>query len=114
MHVEVDVSNPGLELVPGMYALASLVLDQARNVLVVPIEALDRGDTSARVLLVNHDGRVEARDVKVGLETGNRVEIASGLADGDLVVVGNRSQLKAGTAVSPKITATAATTDGAR
>jgi RND family efflux transporter MFP subunit len=114
MHVEVDVTNPGLELVPGMYALASLVLEQARNVLVVPVEALDRGDTSARVLLVNRDGRVEARDVKAGLETGDRVEIASGLADGDLVVVGNRSQLKAGTVVSPKIVATAAATDGAR
>jgi RND family efflux transporter MFP subunit len=113
MHVEVDVTNPGLELVPGMYAVASLVLDQARNVLVAPVEALDRGAMMARVLLVNHDGRVEARDVKTGLESGDRVEIASGLADGDLVVVGSRSQLKAGTVVSPKIMATAAATDGA-
>jgi RND family efflux transporter MFP subunit len=114
MHVEVDVPNPNLELVPGMYADASIVLAEARNVLVVPVEALDRAETSVHVLWVNHDGRLEPRNVTIGLETGDRVEIASGLAAGDLVVVGNRSQLKAGTLVSPKVTATAADTQGAR
>jgi RND family efflux transporter MFP subunit len=114
MHVEVDVPNANLELVPGMYADASIVLDEARNVLVVPVEALDRTETSLRVLLVNHDGRVEPRNVTIGLETADRVAIASGLAAGDLVVVGNRSQLKAGTIVSPKILAATAVTQGAR
>jgi RND family efflux transporter MFP subunit len=114
MHVEVDVPNSNLELVPGMYAEASIVLDEAKDVLVVPVEALDRTETSARVLWVNHEGRVEPRNVTIGLETGDRVEIASGLAADDLVVVGNRSQLKAGTLVSPKVLATAAVTQGAR
>ena len=114
MHVEVDVPNPNLELVPGMYADASIVLAEAKNVLVVPVEALDRAETSVHVLWVNHEGRLEPRNVAIGLETGDRVEIASGLAADDLVVVGNRSQLKAGTLVSPKVTATAAVTQGAR
>jgi RND family efflux transporter MFP subunit len=114
MHVEVDVPNPNLELVPGMYADASIVLDEARNVLVVPVEALDRTETALRVLLVNHEGRVEPRTVTIGLETADRVEVASGLAAGDLVVVGNRSQLKAGTLVSPKVLPAAAVTPGAR
>ncbi len=114
MHVEVDVSNTNLELVPGMYANASIVLDQAKNVLVVPIEALDRSDTSPRVLVVDHDGRVESRDVEIGLETGDRVGIASGLAAGDMVVVGNRSQLKVGTVVSPKVMPMVPLAEGAR
>jgi RND family efflux transporter MFP subunit len=114
MHVEVDVPNPNLQLVPGMFADASIVLGQAKNVLVVPVEAIDRTDTSARVMLVNRDNRVEPRDVKVGLETGNRVEVVSGLSAGDLVVVGNRSQLKAGTAVTPSIVAAVADADGGR
>jgi RND family efflux transporter MFP subunit len=114
MHVEVDVPNPNLELVPGMYADASIVLAEAKNVLVVPVEALDRTETSVHVLWVNHEGRVEPRNVTIGLETGDRVEIASGLAADDLVVVGNRSQLKAGTLVSPKVLTTAAVTQGAR
>jgi RND family efflux transporter MFP subunit len=114
MHVEVDVPNANLELVPGMYADASIVLAEAKDVLVAPVEALDRTETSLRVLLVNHDGRVEPRTVTIGLETADRVEIASGLAAGDLVVVGNRSQLKTGTLVSPKVLAAGAVTQGAR
>jgi RND family efflux transporter MFP subunit len=115
MHVEVDVLNSNLELVPGMYAEASIVLDEAKDVLVVPVEALDRAETtSARVLLVNPDGRLEPRKVTTGLETEDRVAIASGLSANDLVVVGNRSQLKAGAIVSPKVLATAAVTQGAR
>jgi RND family efflux transporter MFP subunit len=113
MHVEVDVPNANLELVPGMYADASIVVAEARDVMVVPVEALDRTETALRVLLVNHEGRVESRAVTIGLETADRVAIASGLGEGDLVVVGNRSQLKAGTLVSPKV-ATAAVTPGGR
>jgi RND family efflux transporter MFP subunit len=114
MHVEVDVPNPKLELVPGMYADASIVLDHVSNVLVAPPEAIDRTDRAPRVLLVNHDRRVEPRDVTIGLETGDRVEIVAGLAVADLVVVGNRSQLKAGTLVSPKVMTAAAAPEEAR
>jgi RND family efflux transporter MFP subunit len=114
MHVEVDVPNANLELVPGMYADASIVLDHANRILVAPVEAIDRTNNSARVLLVNHDRRIEPREVKIGLEAGDRVEIASGLAADDLVVVGNRSQLQAGAAVSPKIVATGTAEEGAR
>jgi len=103
MRVEVDVLNPNDELVPGMYADASIVLDEAKNVLMAPVEAIDRTEDSPRVFLVNREGHVELRDVKIGLEAGDRVEIASGVAADDLVVIGNRSQLKAGAVVSPKV-----------
>ena len=103
MRVEVDVLNPNDELVPGMYADASMVLDEAKNVLVAPVEAIDRTEDSPRVFLVNREGHVELRDVKIGLEAGDRVELASGVAADDLVVIGNRSQLKAGAVVSPKV-----------
>jgi multidrug efflux pump subunit AcrA (membrane-fusion protein) len=41
--------------------------------------------------------------VKLGLETEDRVEVLSGLERGDMVVVGNRSALKAGDRVKPQI-----------
>jgi RND family efflux transporter MFP subunit len=104
MRVEVDVKNPNLELVPGMYAVASLVIAEAKGVLVAPIEALDRAEDTPRVLIVNHDRRVEPRMVSIGLETEDRVEIKTGLDANDLVVVGNRARLKAGSLVAPKVT----------
>ena len=90
------------------------LLDHVKDVLVVPIEALDRADTSPRVFVVDHDRRVESREVKIGLEAGDRAEIASGLTVDDMVVVGNRSQLKAGTVVSPKVMTRVPVAEGAR
>jgi RND family efflux transporter MFP subunit len=104
MRVEVDVKNPTLELVPGMYATASLVLDQAKDVLVAPIQAVDRSDRQPRVFVVNREHRIEPRPVTIGLDSADRVEIRTGLAAGDLVVIGSRAQLKTGTLVTPKIT----------
>ena len=41
MKTEVDVPNPTLVLVPGMYAEVDLVHGAAKHVLTVPVEAVD-------------------------------------------------------------------------
>jgi len=45
---------------------------------------------------------IEERRVSVGVRTASFAEVRSGLAEGDQVVVGDRSGLAPGTAVSPK------------
>ena len=107
MRVEVDVPNANLDLVPGMYADATLVLDASRGALVAPVQAVDRSESGARVLVVNSRGTIEARAVTLGLEADDRVEVTRGLSAGDLVVVGSRAQLKPGATVVPKLIATA-------
>jgi len=108
MRVEVDVQNANLELVPGMYADASLSLDQVSGFVTAPVEAVDRSETGARVLAIGRDGRLESRAVTLGLETDDRIEVKKGLSEGDVVVVGSRAQLKPGTMVTPKLAAPAA------
>jgi RND family efflux transporter MFP subunit len=103
MHVEVDVPNPSLEIVPGMFANASIVLNDVKNALLVPVGALDRTERGVRVLVVDGMDRIEPRDIGVGLETADRVQVTSGLEASEMVVAGNRGQLKAGTVVSPKV-----------
>jgi RND family efflux transporter MFP subunit len=103
MHVEVDVANPSLAIVPGMFANASLTLNEATDVLVAPVGAIDRTDKGAQVLVVGDKGRVDSRPVVLGLEMADRVEIRSGLEVSDLVVVGSRGQLKAGVMVTPHL-----------
>jgi hypothetical protein len=49
-----------------------------------------------------------------GLESADRVEIKNGVSNGDLVVIGNRAQLKSGAIVAPKITESASSETGAR
>jgi multidrug efflux pump subunit AcrA (membrane-fusion protein) len=85
-----------------MYAAVTIPLQEADSVLAVPLQALSHGD-SPTVLVVDSGGVVEERHVSVGIETSTLAEIRSGLAEGDLVVVGDRSGLVAGLAVTPKI-----------
>lgn len=112
MYTEIDVPNPHLEIVPGMYAEASLVLKQRPDALSVPVEAIDRQAGGATVLLVNGEDQVEERPVQLGIETSDRVEVLSGLDENDLVVVGNRSQLRPGMKVQPKLVSNAPTSGG--
>ncbi len=114
MDTEVDVPNPNLLLIPGMYAEVNLTLDKRYDALTVPVSAVDNDGDSAspagsggtgRVMLVTPDERVEVRKVSLGLETANLVEVRSGLHEGDLVVIGNRSALQPGQQVKPKVTA---------
>jgi RND family efflux transporter MFP subunit len=113
MHTEVDVPNPSGELVPGMYASASLVLNNERNALAVPVQALTRAEDRITVLLIDKNNKLEERPVKIGVEAPDQVEILSGLEEGDLVVIGNRSQLQPGMAVQPKVISIAQTSGGA-
>jgi len=108
METEVDVKNPDLVLVPGMYAYAAIALDEAKGTLTIPVLALDRDEAKTSVLVVK-DGHIEPRPVTVGLETPDRVEVRSGLDEHDLVVIGNRSQLRPGAPVNPKVQAPAGT-----
>jgi RND family efflux transporter MFP subunit len=110
MDTEVDVTNPSLVIIPGMYAEVDLNLDSRHGVLVVPVPAVDVGsdESTGQVSVVTPENHIEIRKVQLGLQTSTRVEIRSGLKEGDLVVVGSRSGLQAGQEVKPKITAMAA------
>ncbi len=103
MHTEVDVPNPRLELVPGMYAYVSVVLDEKPNALAVPVQALNRSENKSTVYVVNRENQIEERPVVTGIETPDQVEILSGLHEGDLVVVGSRSLIQPGQPVQPKV-----------
>lgn len=106
METEVDVPNPSLVLIPGMYAEVNLSLDSRPSVLAVPLQAVDvsADDTSGQVALVTSGKQVEFRKVKLGLQSAANVEVRSGLNEGDLVVVGSRASLRAGQQVEPKVT----------
>jgi RND family efflux transporter MFP subunit len=114
MRVEVDVPNPSLALVPGMYAQASIALDRATGALTLPVQAVDRLSGKPRVVIVNHDNRIEMRDVELGLESADRVVVRAGVQAGELVVLGNRAQLKPGMSVSAREMPVASGSEGER
>jgi RND family efflux transporter MFP subunit len=102
MITEIEVPNADLELIPGMYATVVLNVEKHEQALAVPIEAIARGK-APRAYVVNHGHQIEERDVKLGLETPDKYEVLSGLQEGDLVIIGNRSGFQAGEKVEPKL-----------
>jgi RND family efflux transporter MFP subunit len=101
MLTEVDVDNSDSLYTPGMYATVRLTLERKQDALTIPIQSLNTGDKPT--VLVVKNGKIEQRNVKVGLETPDKAEILDGLDPDDLVVVGSRSSLQAGEPATPKL-----------
>ncbi len=101
MLVEADLPNPGLELIPGMYATVTLKFDRRPQALTVPVEAVGNGKQRT-LAVVTAAGTVEERAVQLGLETPSRIEVLQGLRDGELVLIGNRAQVQTGQQVTVK------------
>lgn len=102
MDTEVDVPNPQGILVPGMYAEVNLEIDRRDSVLALPLDAVDGTGTSARVYRVDGAGKIKIVPVTLGLETAQRVEVRSGIHDGDAVIIGRRAALREGQQVQTK------------
>jgi multidrug efflux pump subunit AcrA (membrane-fusion protein) len=80
-----------------------LTLDRAPSVLTVPLQSVTVSDNKASVLVVDDQKTIQERQVTAGIETATRIAILTGLQEGDLVVVGSKSQFKPGQRVEPKI-----------
>ena len=102
MQVEIDLPNADGKLTPGMYADVTLDIQQSANGLTVPVGAVDRSQAAPFALVVNDQGRIEKRALKLGMETPNRIEVVEGLKEGERVVVANLSSFNAGEAVEAK------------
>jgi len=100
MDTEVDVPNPNFLLVPGMYAEVDLSLAHRNRVVTIPVTALDNNH---EVMMITPNNRVEVRKLGVGMETADKVEVTSGLNDGDMVVIAGRARLQPGQEVKPKV-----------
>lgn len=103
MHTEVDVPNPQGVLMPGMYAEATLKLNQRNNALAIPPQAVNVDGSNRSVWVVDSSGKIEHRLVTLGVETPDYIEVLSGLSEGELVAVGDRSRLRVGEMVRPKV-----------
>ena len=101
MTTEIEVPNPDLELKPGMYATVILKVEKHVDVLAVPMEAIVGGQ-DPKVFMVNRDNEIEERPVELGLEMPGKIEVLSGLSEGDLVVIGNSTHFHQGEKVKPK------------
>jgi RND family efflux transporter MFP subunit len=102
MHTEVDVQNPSRILLPGLYAEATITLEQKGKATALPLQAVNQENGQTTVDVVNASNKIEVRKVMLGIQTSTDAEVLSGLTEGEMVVVSDRSSLKPGEEVRPK------------
>jgi len=103
MDAEVDLPNDNLSLIPGIYAEAVLKIDRRNQALFVPIQSIQRAGETSSVYVINSKNLVEERQVKLGLEMPNKVELLSGVSENELVLVGSHARISPGQSVVPKV-----------
>ncbi|NLY88941.1 MAG: efflux RND transporter periplasmic adaptor subunit [Firmicutes bacterium] len=99
--VEIIVDNAGGELSAGMLGSVTLVTAVEKDALLIPAAAVlyDGAQTYAYVV---ENNRAVRREITVSLEGREQVAVATGLAEGDLVITRGQHQVKDGTLVEVK------------
>ena len=94
--------NSNNELFPNQFVNAQLLLEVKRQAVLIPSSAIQRGPQGTFVYLVQADRTVTVRPVAAGVAQGDDTSIASGLAEGELVVVDGAERLREGSKVDLK------------
>jgi Cu(I)/Ag(I) efflux system membrane fusion protein len=90
LQVRLRFENPGERMKPNMYARVTIFGKSHPGALSIPREALIRGAQFDRVVVALDDGHFVVREVISGIESGEWVEITSGLKVGDEVVTSSQ------------------------
>jgi multidrug efflux pump subunit AcrA (membrane-fusion protein) len=97
---EVQTSNPGYLLLPGMYATVNFGVETPQPSLRIPATALIIRAAGPQVAVVTSDKKVHFEKVVIGRDYGNEVDIVSGLEPGATVIVNIADGLQEGAQVN--------------
>jgi membrane fusion protein (multidrug efflux system) len=93
--------NPDRTLLPGAFADVRLAVEEVPDALVVPSLAVIP-ELGGKKVFVVEEGRAQARRVETGIRTDTEVQLTSGVAAGETVVVSAIQRLEPGLAVEPR------------
>jgi RND family efflux transporter MFP subunit len=101
LRTQVNVPNPKGALLPGMYLQVKFSFDRAAAPVIIPTAAVIVRTGGPRVAIADEREQVRYRDVKLGRDLGEEVEVLSGLQAGQRVIVYPGDDLPEGTAIEP-------------
>ncbi|MET0222233.1 MAG: MdtA/MuxA family multidrug efflux RND transporter periplasmic adaptor subunit [Tardiphaga sp.] len=91
--------NQQRTLYPNQFVNIRLLIDTHKDVTTMSTAGVQRGVPGTFVYLVNPDSTVSVRPIKLGVTDGDHVEVVSGLAPGDRVVIDGADKLREGAKV---------------
>jgi RND family efflux transporter MFP subunit len=97
---EIDVENPKGELLPGSYAEVHLKLASEASTFKLPVNAVIFRTEGVRIAVVGPDGKVALLPVTLGRDYGNSLEVVSGLAGTERIIINAPDSIEAGQAVN--------------
>jgi RND family efflux transporter MFP subunit len=100
--MEMDIANPGKELLPGMFAQVKLQLTNARKIFVIPQSAVAQNSQRVFVIrVINH--KAQWVDIQKGRETTDSLEVYGKLTPGDFLIQNATDEIKNGQAVAATV-----------
>jgi len=97
--LKTKVSNKNEILWPGQFANVRIILKIEPEAIVVPEAAVQPGQDSSFVYLIDNDSKVQVQPVKISRQIGREVVIAAGVKAGDQVITEIPQALQAGATV---------------
>ncbi|OXM84227.1 efflux RND transporter periplasmic adaptor subunit [Paenibacillus rigui] len=85
--VGISVKNDG-QLRNGMTATAEIIIQDKKDIVLLPLEALQQQQGKRYVTLVKEDGtKEEKHEIKIGIRNKTYIEVTEGLKEGDKVLI---------------------------
>jgi RND family efflux transporter MFP subunit len=91
-----DLEALGIPLASNQSAIVFVPVGRPRDVVTVDKDAVLSGPDGHSVFVVTDEGTAEPRGIEIGRAVGNRFEVVSGLAPGDVVVTRGNESLRPG------------------
>ena len=105
--------NKDRRLFPAQFVNVRLLVNTLPGQTTVPVPAVQRGADGAYVFVVRPDKTVAQRNVRIGIQDGDKMQVLSGLQPGDMVVVDGADRLRDGADVEiPNLTGNIAAPSG--
>ena len=96
-----EVPNPEGALLPGLYVRVRLEQATARDAITLPQQAVTRSARGDTVMVVDAEGKVAPRPVKLGGQQNAQWVVLDGLEAGEQVMVDGFQKLRGGAPVKP-------------
>jgi len=112
LEVQAKFRNPNHAILPGQFVRVRVRTGELRQVLLVPVRAVQELQGQHSVLTVGPDGSVQARTVVTGDRVDERWIVEQGLKSGDAVIVDGIQKIRPGSRATPRPDTDTATANG--
>jgi RND family efflux transporter MFP subunit len=92
--VVISLENTDASVKPGMFAEVTIEADKVEGVIAVPLSALMIKSGRQVIAIIDPDDQVVFSEVVTGVDNGDTVEIKSGIAEGDRIVIEGQKYLE--------------------